>query len=736
MTYFKMLFFGPPRSGKSSTRRRLIREIINLRALGRVSPSTGVAESKDVIIKKLTSISATITNSEWSAITRQDASREMESKGDVMYLAQLFYQLISKKGPTAIGQSTTDTRQSQDSNSPLNREQHTNIPTQLSPFPPSTKALVERLSETEKSDVEDALKKLTKILQSNSPKEFQQLLEELAMMNMIDVGGQPAFLEMLPTLAIGPALYLLFFRLDQELRKLYPVRFLNAGSKEDTLLETSYCIEDVLNQSLSTIACFSQFSSVLGNTTAPRQQSSSVALLFGTYKDQVDSVQMSEIDNELKKKLYQTNLQKELLLRKSRDELFFAIDNMDGDDSEMDIIRKSIEGIIEQHFPKIKIPASWLMFRILLHLLGKPVVTMTLCRELACRVSMPTSDVQDAVWFFHHKVGSLMHYPEIPSMKDTVICDPQVIFDSISELIIDTFKIEDRAIPASVVDDFHENGQFSLEHIAHRTMRTHLSIKQLVYLLKHLNILAEINCEEKHPQSQSKYIIPAVLKCASEEELKLQTPVIPEEQACSLLIHFKCGFVPFGVFCAGVAHLIAHQDSLSLKYSLCTSKGHEVRNFRNKATFLVDGTFLAHLISRPQYIEVQVHRPTGTRKKKSSLTDICCKVRRTIIETLETVIFKMKYKAVINCSGERPFHLSFPCCLENSHSDHLMEVVDDGEDRYAICSQYGREVELKGVHQKWFEVHEVCVYSAELYVYYVLAESRVEGKWSTPCLLE
>ena len=42
LRYLKFLFLGPPRSGKTSTRRRLIKEIVNLMSLGEASKSTGV----------------------------------------------------------------------------------------------------------------------------------------------------------------------------------------------------------------------------------------------------------------------------------------------------------------------------------------------------------------------------------------------------------------------------------------------------------------------------------------------------------------------------------------------------------------------------------------------------------------------------------------------------------------------------------------------------------------------
>ena len=57
------------------------------------------------------------------------------------------------------------------------------------------------------------------------------------MISLMDVDGQPAYLDMLPALTIGPALYPLFFRLDQdpEFGKHYPVQFYPAESKKKNI---------------------------------------------------------------------------------------------------------------------------------------------------------------------------------------------------------------------------------------------------------------------------------------------------------------------------------------------------------------------------------------------------------------------------------------------------------------------------------------------------------------------
>ena len=88
LRYLKFLFLGPPRSGKTSTRRRLVQEIINLMSLGETSKSTGVAETNDVIIKKLVSEPAAISNSHWWSLKRSSTKsdvRQLDTYSCLLY---------------------------------------------------------------------------------------------------------------------------------------------------------------------------------------------------------------------------------------------------------------------------------------------------------------------------------------------------------------------------------------------------------------------------------------------------------------------------------------------------------------------------------------------------------------------------------------------------------------------------------------------------------------------------
>ena len=766
MPYLKLLFLGPPGTGKSTARRRLLREIVNLSKDCKPTPSSGIAECSDVIIKKLTSDPVAISGSNWWSFKKHgQPDMLIDSEVNLEYLTQLFSTFIvnSKSRPNTVSSAESESDSSiheSESNVSQNKSEETQMTDAAKSAGDIETITPNKLQDQQRrnmpitqlqanlpnksrsaSSVNEAFEKLEAALKSDSPEDFRKVLEDLMMLNMVDIGGQPAFLELCPAFTTGPALYLIFFRLDQELKKKYPIIYRRRDG-QNIELESSYCTETVIHQTLSSIDCFGSRASAHSAESAPLPNVSGRALLFGTYKDEVVKISdkcISDKDTTLRQQLEHTKLYREnLLLEPSQDVtkfLFYSLNNMTGNDSEMSPIRKDIENIItnKNFFPDVPIPSSWLMFRIVLHFLHKSVVSLTVCEVIANRLFMNTP-VREAIWFFHHNIGSLMHYPDIPSMKDIVICDPQVVFDTTSELIIDTFKKGNRSIDQTAVQDFHSKGVFSLAHIKDKTdsecnQNNELSHKQLVELLKHHNIIAEISPGQgssKQPESiqqispqfttdkdsstqaesdpkvsaqtkkcQPIFIMPAVLQDASEEEL---SSAVSEREAAPLMIHFESGFVPFGVFCASVANLIAHQDSMLPTWQLDDDQ------MKNKVNFVIDQSFNVTLISRPQYLEIQVQQYEGT-SSDYSLSYICSSVRQIFVQTLETVISKMKHTPYVKDKSlllaiDQSFDLAFTCCL---HGGHLMKVDKEKLEGKCLVKRIPLRVKtLKDNHLIWF----------------------------------
>ena len=741
LKYLKVLFFGPPRTGKTSMRRRLVREIKNLRNEP-VQASTGTAEHYDVIVKvvddKTTNSPAIITNSEWSNVKALFSKEKGSHETDLDEELQLLYQFIYEDVSQTENTSPINRPELNDSRSPVSTpvtekeaqdkvtqqsparektdtdsdESHETDPNASISTPQvssvrelSAKQMEEvvrehGLSAEEKKEIEEAFEAFNKILRTGGREQLKVLLEGTILMNMVDTGGHPAFLEMLPAMTMGPALYLIFFRLNQELKKRYQIQYVSEDNEEIQLGESSYTVEEVIFQALSSISCFS----CTASTNAKMPNPSNAAVLVATHKDLLGSDPQAKIkakDNALQENLQEildTDLvksHKNFLHFASDDQLIFAIDNMTGDDSELKEVCKRLEDIINQEFDNFPIPASWLMFSIFLRKMGNRTMSLLKCHEIGERLEV--RDTDEALWFLHHCVGILMHFPKIEEIKDVVICDPQVVFDSVTDLILNSFRLT--KVSKFACDKFKETGQFRFSDIqtiakcAKWSKNDSLPLPKLVKLLEHLNIIAPIKPGSSSPESdacQEVYFMPAVLEHAKDEELHMKqnsTDPVP------LMIHFKCGFVPVGVFCAMIASLVFQEDTL--RWKLLKPRDGYILS-KNKVTFRINGAIDITLISKPKRYEVHIARISTTDK---TLEEICQHVLETVCDILDQVISKMKYKQYLMSSHTDAtlYELGFKC-PKHSNDDHL--VINRLKSRVEVPSQSAKPLWLYYLQRK------------------------------------
>ena len=219
-------------------------------------------------------------------------------------------------------------------------------------------------------------------------------------------------------------------------------------------------------------------------------------------------------------------------------------------------------------------------------------------------------------------------------------------------------------------------------------------LPQLVKLLEHLNIIAHISSPDSSaeesgttlsvtPQSASRvlrcnesvvYSMPAVLPSAQESELKVShNPVDP----APLLIRFKSGIIPVGVFCTSIASVVARKK---LGWTLMEPQrpGNQCSYslYKNRVTFRVHiqgASYDVTLISKPKRYEIHITlvRPPTTRPSH----DICKHVLETVCHTLDHVISKMKHKQYLTLSSSNSptqslYELGFQCPL-HPDEDHM-----------------------------------------------------------------
>ena len=661
LRYLKMFFIGPPRVGKTLTRLRLCNEMKNMITRGDTAlpESTLLANCKQMLMY-------INPQCEHTWITSNSIDEEAQILVRYMYLAD---QTVSSKSTaqrssTSVLPTKSESKISGAEVLPLRSTTTPQVPSQ--PGIEHSEDLTQNdhppEQESETNRKYELLSMLQSLIQTDDYSNVGELIESSVLVNIHDIGGQPGFLEMIPSLISGPAAYLVFLNLDLPLNQSYEIPFSRENSEINPF--TSTCtVESTISQILSAISSIDQpVSNALVQSLSELENFASVkpvATLVGTHLDKLENTTISLSDQLQKKhkelKKITDNFQG-VVVNPAGNKSFLAIDNFKGTEkSDLSPLRAHIMDLITGRLDiSIPIPPTWLLLSIILRKEFQ-VAPMEECMEIGKLLNME-NDVKLALEYLHYVVGALMYYPEIQDddnwFKNNIICSPQVIFDSISQIIIGSMQIFHSDVPIRECfrRDWIEKGLFSIEAIKdalRRTSQTSLiPIDKLVKLLEHVNLLSRIHVQ--HPQRGTPSVqlfMPAILECATFEELTSLPPTDANHPA-PIFLKFESGYVPTGVFCGLVTHIVSKGPSkiFGEKWEL---KNDHVK--RNKVSFFLGGLHVVTLIAHDTSYEIRVER----KGISTHLHDLCSQVLITVLYILKEAYRRLEPIIAFQCPCDK-----------------------------------------------------------------------------------
>ena len=687
MWFIKVILYGPPGLGKSTVRRRIAGEIADISSSGEVYfPSTGVVESS-VVIRNLSSTTALVTSSQWHF------TRDLIEEANIV-LQLLFSHYSKNKLVVDSVLKSPDSKIAKGDNLYPSMETKSAATVSKPSAIPQSPVISPGISEL-----------FCKATGPKFWKNIKPLFEDTAYIKMEDTGGQPELMDMQAALTIGPALYLLFCNLIDDLHSHYTVSYRRPSGESSTPVQSTSTVEEVLLSALASVSCFMSYSttSQAGSETISTSRdkllassNQSVAYILGTHKDLVSEQQVDEFDKKLQESIQYTDFfSKGLVQFASMDRMVLPIDNMHGGKDEIKKVCRILEEAMKCHFKKLSIPAAWLVLSLCLRKREERTASLQSVLQLAGELGMPEEETKLALWFLHHHAGVLMFFPMVEELKNTVICDTQVVYDSATNLIIDTFRFGS-GVGVAASEKFKETGQFSLNDIRKAVSGDHIPLMKLVKLLDHLNIIAPITPPKPSSSqassthsSEVSYFMPCVLQNAGHEELAQwwksnSTPLSP----APLFIRYECGFALIGVFPAMIANLVGNK---ALKLIVDGIK-------KNRVQFtIVSGDYDTFtLISQPKYYAVHITREPVA---KTPTYEVCSAVRGIVESTLKTVTSRMNYSF---CAE---YQLSFEC-PSHPGRDHLCTVGRDvASPHFMLCLKkrdQPRPVKMQSQHLAWF----------------------------------
>ncbi len=672
----KLMFLGPPRQGKTTTRRRVTKEIIDLMSAKeeeQIHGSTGTVECCSNMLVQGTSDTTTADKgTHWTIVQNltEEASLLLHSlrKG-------LETKFNSETAARPRGDSATMVEVSQDSSTaqfllvekPPQPTLKQSRQKKSSPLLPTHVQLADEVvTSQDYSEIAAIYERV-----SRQP-QFAEIMKHSfkAFLRMEDTGGQPELMDMLPALTTGSGLYLLFFSYKFKLDEEYRVFYQRASGETTAPMNSEFTLQEMLLRTLASVSCFSSSAHLQplpGADNSPMigeilESSKSVVYIVGTHKDQVSEEDIATVDSQLQKVIQDTDFYENGTVQFcAQDKLVVSLDNMKGGVEEIHHLHQLLENAMEKHFKKLKIPAVWLLFSLCLRMREVRTVNMETCLALSNAFNMTLYETKVVLWFLHHHAGVLMYFPSVPCLEDLVIIDTQVVYDSITGVILKAMSFD--KVGQATAERFRKTGRFTMKDLKSATADISGDVippEQLVALLAHLHIIAEIVSVEYSKsvlEEEKEYIIPCVLENTSAKELDLF-----HKESCRsclvepLLMYFSSGFTPMGLFSASMACLVSNKSFTFIREGVK----------KNMVPFLYGSSLIrVTFVSRSKHFEMVV---SCDPKFQDSIHHECTALKQEIEDTVKKACSRMNYSSCMD------YQFAFDC-RSHEGGNHL-GVVD------------------------------------------------------------
>lgn len=719
----RMILCGVARSGKSTFWNRLVNDDFDTE---KVSPSTTLAEQHHIHVNFKTAMLY-----DWHLCGEDDSST---SKNDIDKEILVIYKKILDSYDPHMTRDVTTTPSSTEVALASARNDPTgvhNVRTSAqAPNQPARQQNLPSVHDIVRKEIDSIFRRLEERLTSVGEMPDISTLHQL--INLNDIGGQRAFLELLPTVSVGSAFYLIFFSYGNPLNRPLKDRYQGPEKCFDLANECSQI--EVVMQSLRCVASTSFGddnipieSDASADNNIPNEKKESdtkvAALLVGTHTDTVsDPAVMDEANDCIQKKVIgflksETNVLDYASVY-PKEQLVLEVNNKTKSKEEFEGYRNVLMQVVNRKFSHYvkKLPGSWLMFSIIVRkmkIAGRSVLQYEHCKYIASKLYIPPTDLDGLLHFMHKDLGILMYFPEIPCLRHVVISDPAAVFTSISEIIIPTFTEDVAKMSTQKFLHFKRYGVFAYRTVNDLTnkKRGSLEAEQLIALLQHLGVIAPIEFSDSEQDQNvectldhnheadsqhcihSEYIIPCVLKgtTASEDE-RIEQHCNKNCTIAPMIITFDCNFAPMGGFCYLFTKLLTDKRSNWDPYLPEIHAPGEppidrlIR--RNKVTFIVDKRFYVSFVATASHFKVFIVR--GDSNEQTGYEFVCHEVREAIKNALSSCPNPQvqRFKVAFQCTGHT---------RDYKHNGHLMVVNQQSMKSpkpTAECEEEQREVPI------------------------------------------
>ena len=544
---------------------------------------------------------------------------------------------------------------------------------------------------------------------------------------LVDTGGQPEFINLLP--AINNSTAITFVVMNLSNGKDYLSNLVTAQYKSKGY---NYYVHDLKYTNIHLLKCLLssikvsamkkdnfQLESVkkLTEDEHPRP----VVCIIGTCADILREKFGEKYNEELSK--INEEVQKLVKVIKDKDVLTFwckgdktfviPIDNTISRDpqqedfecetfAEICKIRECSNEILKKK-AQYEIPISWLILELELRNNGKVCIPLTEVQDICDRI-MPSHRKMNVrqireVLKFYHSFGMLLYFSEVDGMNNYIITNPEWLFLNLSKIVMCKFiNNADDLYDLHLVEEM-EKGICSMELLTRLKLDLEgIELNSFVNLLKYLKVIAPVKA------FGNAYFVPNILPPSDEKRISSaedygKAAAFTRDGQCihpavePLLIEFTFGTIPRGFFGSLVVQLLQdNPDTYELH-----ENDHTPCQYADLISFFIKPCWNVSLHDRISYLELQV-------KVIGKQPSCHYKVQTAVTKALKTVCDDFNWQF-----GDCRY--GFICCLhvEDSQEEKHLTLLSESQPfpnvipEYAYCKNW-KPTPLSKAHTIWFEV--------------------------------
>ena len=714
----KVLFCGSSKAGKSSFSR-----LLRNKKHEDEYKSTPVADTRQLLV----SGKVNVTDTDW---------KDLDSNLEIQQLRKRFIHKLSKK-PSSSGSSNNKVE-----GGITNPEAFTSKPNDFvldNSSPPDTTysnplegmSLLAEAKITSDTDTSESV--FNSVTFSQTPSEVWDLPEVWDVLTLLDTGGQPEFINLLPAINTSTAMAFVVFNmcggancLDEDVTAQHS----NKSYEKHNLKYSNFSLLKCLLSSIedSALKEFYYPKQLTVKQEDLHMHPRTVVYFVGTHADMLKE-QCETVVSTLNKKI--TKLvegvdDKKVVIRSGggdADEYLHPVDNTVPREGKKEHsllvaqkIRKDCSKLLTEK-PIFEIPVTWFILELELRLLyeteKKVCVHLSEVKRIADSIAVTEKMMEmwqiEEVLKFYHLFGVLLFFHKVDGMKEYVVTDPQWLFRNLNSII--ECKFVEAEHDASAINKVKKEGIFSRDLLTEIDLDIKdIDIKSFINLLIYLRIFAQID--------DSSYFMPSVLPIC--DRITDEQGFFNEEEygkagfykhSCllievkPLLMGFASGMIPRGLFGLLVVKLLQNNKDFILR----KNTSDNLCRYSDLITFFKEPCYYITLQDKVSYLELQI----WFRYDEPS---IHCEVQKVVTKALIEVFDQFHWRF-------SDLRYGFLCCYPSSQP-HITKLDKEKPfpsvlPKYSYCEDH-HGIELTEAHSIWFPQVRIYVVSMYLNVHCII----------------